>query len=1838
MKLLFENKRYIVSTFLTILMVFCTHLSGYANNAPVFKEGGRARRSVAENTAAGTTIGAPVAATDEDNDVLTYSLGGAEGSPFFSIDTDTGQLRTKAPLDYEAKNLYAFAVHANDGKGGRVAISVTIDVTDDDEMPPNTAPIFTDGVSTRRAIAENTASGQNIGTAVTATDTDTGDTLTYSLVGTDAAAFSIVRASGQLLTRAALDYEVKNAYSVTVSVSDGNGGSAAIDVAISVTDVNETPSFPTKTATLSVAENTVSGEAIGNPLQATDPDGDTLTYSLNRGDRFAFRIDPNTGQVRTHAALDFETKQIYNDLAIRATDSQGSFDAIFVTINVTDVNENRAPVFTDGATTTRTVAENTASGTNIGAAVAATDADTGDTLTYSLVGTDAAAFSIVRASGQLLTRAALDYEVKNAYSVTVSVSDGNGGSAAIDVAISVTDVNETPSFPTKTATLSVAENTVSGEAIGNPLQATDPDGDTLTYSLNRGDRFAFRIDPNTGQVRTHAALDFETKQVYNDLAIRATDSQGSFDAILVTITVTDVNENRAPVFTDGTTTTRAIAENTAAGQNIGAPIAATDSDKDGLTYTLGGTDAAAFRIVSTSGQLRTHAALDFAVKNAYSVTVSVSDGDGGSASIDVTISITDASENSAPVFTDGVSTTRTIPENTAFGTNIGAAVAATDPDNDVLTYSLGGTDASSFSIVRASGQLRTRAILDYETKNAYSVTVTASDGNGESTGIPVTITVTNVNEAPSFRGERITLSVAENTVSGEAIGDPFQATDPDGDTLTYSLYRGDRFSFRIDPNTGQLRTLAALDFETKPVYNDLAIRATDGEGRIDAILVTITVTNIVEVTDIIPLNVNERTPEVQDAILREVPGVDNADDVTVAHLAGISRLIIDSGDGSIRSLKSGDFSGLTALTTLYLYYHSISDISPLEDLTALTTLYLNDNSISDISPLKDLTALTNLNLDSNSISDISSLKDLIALTNLDLYRNSISDISSLQHLTALTNLNLYGNSISDISLLQHLTALTNLDLYGNSISNISPLEDLTSLRTLKLMGNPISDYGPLLRLKAAIEAAGNSLSIDNSPPVFTDDSTTRTIAENTASGENIGTAIAATDPDNDTLTYSLGGTDAASFSIVSTSGQLQTLAALDYETKSSYSVTVSVSDLIGWSDSITVTINITDGNEALPSFTDGSSTTRTIAENAASGESIGLPVAATDADGDTLTYMLGGDDAAAFSIVTTTGQLQTHAALDYETKSSYSVTVSAFDGRGGSNSITVTINVMEGNGNSENRAPVFSEGTDTTRTIVENTASGQNIGAPVAATDADTGDTLTYTLGGDDAAAFSIVTTTGQLQTRAALDYETKSSYSVTVSVSDSNGGSNSITVTINLLDVDELGFVPVQSRAPVARNAIIAALGGRVHGEAVTPELLASIRGLEIPSSAFGPAVTSARGGRGQVGAQGNQGVGGFAPSLPRTADGRSLTSRDFAGLTNLKRLTVVGTLIWGSRGALQDISFLSSVTSLEYLELSRNCIDDISALANLTNLKWLYLHANNISDISVLEDLTNLEYLELGINFITDVSALANLSKLKVLQLHGNPISDYTPLETLRDTHGVNSNLDLDNNSPTFNEGATTTRSIAENSNEGTNIGTPVTATDMDNDTLTYSLGNVDGTGFSFSLDGTDEAAFSIDSATGQLRVKGALDFETKHSYTVTVLVSDYNTTPTISSGGDEITVTISITDGPGAPSIQTPPELPDTTALLSNFPNPFNPETWIPYQLATPADVTLTIYDIRGVVVRELKLGHQAAGMYINRSRAIHWDGRNMFGEKVASGLYFYTFKAGDYAATRKLLIRK
>ena len=413
---------------------------------------------------------------------------------------------------------------------------------------------------------------------------------------------------------------------------------------------------------------------------------------------------------------------------------------------------------------------------------------------YALSGTDAAHFSIdggtegtSSGTGQLKTKGALDAATKNQYTVTITAwsnryNEENGvwteqtadrpgiPAKEYEATITVTiDVNSHPSFKENLPKRTVQDTTAIGGNVGSPVTATDLEGDTITYVLNRSAdptlpdlTDVFDINSTTGQITTKVVLSSLAILTYSG-RISASDDSGTLIRSLIDVTITI---NKPPVFSDGATTTRSIAENVPAGTNIGSAVAATDQNSgDTLTYTLGGTDAASFSIDITTGQLRTAAALDYETKNSFNVTVDVSDGNSRSDSITVTITVTDVDEtvitppivttppvqqNSPPHFSEGATTTRTVFENTPTGTDIGQPVAATDVDTvDTLTYSLSGTDAASFSIDTTTGQLRTAAALDYETQTTYTVTVNVFDRNNGQDSITVTIYVLDLDDIES---------------------------------------------------------------------------------------------------------------------------------------------------------------------------------------------------------------------------------------------------------------------------------------------------------------------------------------------------------------------------------------------------------------------------------------------------------------------------------------------------------------------------------------------------------------------------------------------------------------------------------------------------------------------------------------------------------------------------------------------------------------------------------------------------------------------------------------------------------------------------------------------------------------------------------------------------------------------------------------------------------------------------------------------------------------------------------------------------------------------------------
>ena len=331
---------------------------------------------------------------------------------------------------------------------------------------------------------------------------------------------------------------------------DGNAQvrvEAGVQVQIPVSTL---PTF-TSPATVSVAEN----QAAAYEAVATDADGDPLRYSLSGTDAALFTIDANTGEVRFRAAPDFEVPgdadrdNVY-DITVTASDGTNQTDQS-VAITVTNENDN-VPIFTSPATVS--VAENQVAAYG----AAATDAD-GDSLRYSLSGTDAALFTIDANTGEVRFMAAPDFEAPgdadrdNVYDITVTASDGTNRTEQA-VAITVTNENDNAPTFTSPATVSVAENQVAAYEVA----AADADGDPLSYSLSGTDAALFTIDANTGEVSFRAAPDFEMpgdadRDNVHDITVTASDGDNSTNHN-VAITVTTDEYNPIPLSSlDGTT-------------------------------------------------------------------------------------------------------------------------------------------------------------------------------------------------------------------------------------------------------------------------------------------------------------------------------------------------------------------------------------------------------------------------------------------------------------------------------------------------------------------------------------------------------------------------------------------------------------------------------------------------------------------------------------------------------------------------------------------------------------------------------------------------------------------------------------------------------------------------------------------------------------------------------------------------------------------------------------------------------------------------------------------------------------------------------------------------------------------------------------------------------------------------------------------------------------------------------------------------------------------------------------------------------------------------------------
>ena len=631
-----------------------------------------------------------------------------------------------------------------------------------------------------------------------------------------------------------------------------------------------------------------------------------------------------------------------------------------------------------------------------------------------------------------------------------------------------------------------------------------------------------------------------------------------------------------------------------------------------------------------------------------------------------------------------------------------------------------------------------------------AVAYTERDLGGDKLGtLEVSFTVSQSNRAPAFGIVSYDFSIGEDAAVGAAVGS-VSATDADSDTLTYSITAGnEEGKFVMVGSTGVITLAGDLDHETDSSYT-LTAQADDGDGGLATATVIIAVTDVEENSAPTFGSATYDFSIGEDAAVGAAVGIVSATDAdgdsltyTIRSGNGDGKFAMDGGSGAITVGGSLDHH----TTASYALTSQADDGNGGTD-TAIVNITVTDVT-EDVPPPPDPPSNIQITATSESVTLTWDAPTQTPLAYL-VYRK-MRDADPPDEFLA------YGHAEGDATghtdtLVEADTAYTYYVVALNMSGESEPSEEVDV------------DTPPT-----------------NAAPAFGSASYSFSVAKDAVVGTAVGT-VSAIDADGHTLTYTItSGNGDGKFAVDGGAGAITVAGALDYETDSSYALTVKADDGNGGTDTAAVDITVTDVDENSPPEFGSASYAFSIAEDAAVGDAVGS-VSATDGDSDSLTYTItAGNEDGKFAINGSTGAVTVAGDLDQETTASYILTVKADDGNGGTTMATVDITVTDVE---ENSAPTFGSATYDF-SIGEDADVGAHVDS-VSATDADS-DTLTYTItAGNGDSKFALNGSTGVITVAGSLDYETTASYTLTVQADDGNGGLATATVNISLTEVDE--------------------------------------------------------------------------------------------------------------------------------------------------------------------------------------------------------------------------------------------------------------------------------------------------------------------------------------------------------------------------------------------------------------------------------------------------------------------
>jgi hypothetical protein len=1362
------------------------------NEAPVFTAGTSYVATVAENAVVNSDllqggVRRDICTSDEETgQVTSFSLSGAAASSFqVSVSGGSGaycaRITTNAVLNFEATlaPLLVNVSACDNGAGPRCAVAlVSVDVTDVNEAP-TLAPI-TIGAD------ENTVGDLNIGPPIVAVDVDAGDTVTFTQLNLTTF-FTLTTVSNkvaQLKTRAGQgrlrDVGTPPPFLVGIRVTDAAGLSTVSFANVSLVLGNDPPVIIPAQYTLPESPVAfVAGTVVGRPT-AWDRENTTLTgWRIAAGDDTGrFAIAPTTGQITVAARLDFETSRSYV-LRVEVTDSPPvSTNALsgwaVVIVNVTNVNE--APVFP--VPPAASVPENAPVGTLVGAVLTATDPDAADTQLFSLVPAVHPVFEVTP-GGQVRVKAAvLNFEVASLYTLTVRVADAAGLTTDASFSVNVMNVNEAPGL--LATSRSLVENSVSNAPIGAPLVVSDVDaGETFLWAIVSGGG-PIVIGASSGQLTVVSPFDFEAATTFT-LNVSVTDQGGLGLTAFAVVTVNVLDVNEAPVFVAASVLAKSVPENSPVNTVVGSAVAATDVD-GGQTLRFSfpaGQDVFAIGL-STGVITVARAVLNFEATSTYVLTVIVTDNGTPALSTTTTVSVLVGDVNEAPV-AGFKGLALSVPENSEAGTLIGVLpvsdVDAADLGRLATRFSL--ATYAVFALNATTGELRVAAPLDFESQSSYSFSAVVNDTGGLTDSGTVTVNVRDVNEAPVLLPQA--RAVAENSPRNALVGAPILATDVDsGQLLAFSFTAGNADGiFAINPCSGQITVASpVLNFEAVSSYVLTVMVQDDGTPRLNAnATMTITILDVNEAPVLLASSFLVAENQPVNTVVGEQLSTDQdvPDNKTFSIVGG-------SGVGVFAISASGTLTVASAVLDFeskpsYEVHIMVTDKGGLND-TQPYTVAITDVNEAPVVPSQTVTVAENS-------AELTATSLPVAFTDQD--RNAVEfAIVSGGNGTAVFVIDPVSGLISVSSSVLNFEAASVYTLHVQATDNGSPPLAGTGIVTVQLL-----DVNEAPSAPAAV---------------------TLTIPENRPPGTQVGAgALAASDPDSPSYTrltwaVTATGPSAGSFFTVTSSGVVSLLASPNFESQSSFSFTVTVTDQGGLDASTVVTVEVTNVNEppVLPE-----AVSRFIAENQPAGSDVvdqgtgsRLDLCGSDEDvGSTLSYNISSTRGAfVLDGTAACARLQSTAPFNFETNNTVDVLRLSVCDSGSpvlcTTSAPFSIGVLDVN---EPPALVF----NATVYVNERARPGEAVGPALSAIDPDSLDTLTFELVAGNASLFRVAELVPPVPRVAALvvapftntswrlvDVTLELAHSVSVRVTDSAGSTSSGTINIVVVDSNDAPVV----------------------------------------------------------------------------------------------------------------------------------------------------------------------------------------------------------------------------------------------------------------------------------------------------------------------------------------------------------------------------------------------------------------------------------------------------------------